>query len=360
MNSNWKKSAMHLEFDEKAVKTNLSVFSENDTVQTNDDDLVDMEIGRHGYYPSSVQEREELRKSYRISRDGADAKLSFHVTDSKGKNVADSFFHAGFIVTDKKITVKEGTTDENGVFVAEGKAAYEVNYVVEKDGYYMTSGTYKLSQARGADVRGGKWQPWNRTVRVTLKEKRDPIPMYVKEAKIFLPQKGELFGYDFEKGDLVTPYGKGEQADLLLMCTFEERGIPFSLDYKAELFITAVQQGEGVIVNTKDTESRFPSRHEAQKDGYEAQYHLITDRTSSKILQNVELSKTEYLTFCARIVRDEKSNIISSNYGKIDGGLEYGRNVKNPEGSAVFFTYYFNPTPNDRNLEFNGNNLFER
>ena len=320
-------------------------------------DPEDRKIGIQSYH--SEQEREDRRKWYNISRHGADAKITFHVTDSEGKNVSEASFHTGFIFNETSFTVVEGETDKNGVFVAEGKTSYDVNYVVQKDGYYKTSSTLYFSKRGGNDVIAGKWQPWNPTVRVKLKEIRKPTPMYMKRAEVFLPQKGEPFGYDFEKGDLVAPHGKGEQTYLLLMCTFEDRGTPFSLDYKTEFFITMPQQMGGVIVNAKDMENRFVYRHEAQEHDYQPEFYLITDRTQSKILKSIELPKTEYLTFQSRVVQDENGKIISAHYGKIDN-IEYGRNVKNPEGSAVFFTYYFNPTPNDRNLEYDGSNLFGR
>jgi len=344
--------------NDQPVESTLTHVSGSGIITTNDNALVDLEIERHGYSPSSEQEREELRTSYLVSRYGANAKLTFHVTDSMGRNVSDADIKVALGASETS-TLKKGKTDENGIFVAEGKTDPEVVYTVEKDGYYRTHATDWLSRRKGADVKNGKWQPWNPTIEVTLKEKRNPIPMHTKEAKIFLPKQGESFGYDFEKGDLVAPHGKGEQADVLLMCTFEERGAPFSLDYKTELFITMPQQMGGVIVNAKDTESQFVYRHEAQESGYESQFYLITDRTESKILKNIELPKTDYLTFQSRVVKDENGKIISANYGKMDN-MEYGRNVKNPEGAAIFFTYYFNPTPNDLNLEFDGNNLFKR
>ena len=52
----------------------------------------------------------------------------------------------------------------------------------------------------------------------------------------------------------------------------------------------------------------------------------------------------EYLIFRTRIVKDEKGNIVSANYGKIYGGI---RTVGFFGASAI----YFNPAANDTNLE---------
>jgi hypothetical protein len=52
-------------------------------------------------------------------------------------------------------------------------------------------------------------------------------------------------------------------------------------------------------------------------------------------------------------VLDDKGDIVSANYAKLVGDIDLHA-VR-----GVSFTYYFNPTPNDRNLEFNpGRNLF--
>ena len=60
--------------------------------------------------------------------------------------------------------------------------------------------------------------------------------------------------------------------------------------------------------------------------------------------------------FRVRTKKDEAGKIVSANYGKIRGPLDFGfRGRRNGLG----MTYYFNPTPNDRNMEFDpSRNLF--
>ena len=343
-----------------SAKNNDGALSENDIVLTHDVDLnlVDIEVEKHGYHPSTKQERDTLRKSYLIARDGADAMLTFHVVDATGQSVPDALFHAEFIFNEESFTEMNGKTDKNGMFVAKGKTSFEVNYVVQKDEYYQTSTTYKFNKQQGDDVKNGKWTQWNPMVKVTLKEKRNPIPMYAQGITIKLPEKGKSFGVDFKVGDLVKPYGMGEHADLLVMCNIEERGHFF--DMKAELFVTAVHPDEGIIINTADNGSQLRSSHEAQESGYEPKYYLVEDRTAEKVLQKIEFTQTEYLTFRSRIVRDNEGEIISSHYGKITA-VEYGRFNARSSDARVSFTYYFNPTPNDRNIEYDPDeNLFDK
>ncbi|MDR0993898.1 MAG: hypothetical protein LBN38_04950, partial [Verrucomicrobiota bacterium] len=52
-------------------------------------------------------------------------------------------------------------------------------------------------------------------------------------------------------------------------------------------------------------------------------------------------------------ILDQDGNISSARYAKIYGPIEYGDDEKG--GGIVRFTYFFNPTPNDRNMEFDRN-----
>ena len=304
---------------------------------------------------------EPSSETRRTVRDGAKAKLTFRVADSQGHPVANAnvnvFFH---FLGGAKSYSSEYVTDTNGICVVEGVCSQRVNSLFTKDGCYQTEYEHKYltSYPTLDNVKDGKWQPWNPTIEITLKEKRNPISMYAKTANVSLPKRGEAFGFDMKKGELVKPHGNGEQADLLFMCNIEERG--HILDFKKELFVSAVQPEEGVIVNAMEG-SQFRTIYEAQENGYSPWFYQVTDRTRSSILQTIEWNGTEYLTFRSRIVRDHEGKIISSHYGKIVSMRTYGADEKNPNGARVSFTYYFNPTPNDRNIEYDPNeNLFDK
>jgi len=61
------------------------------------------------------------------------------------------------------------------------------------------------------------------------------------------------------------------------------------------------------------------------------------------------------LVFRVRSKTDAKGNVVEANYGKIYGKFDFAHGPK----KFVIFSYTFNPTPNDRNLEFDGKtNLF--
>jgi hypothetical protein len=58
-----------------------------------------------------------------------------------------------------------------------------------------------------------------------------------------------------------------------------------------------------------------------------------------------------------RVRRDGEGKIVSANYAKVIGDFR----VSTPGPGGFSLTYYFNPTPNDRNLEFDPDkNLFPK
>ena len=301
----------------------------------------------------SRQEKDEQRKWYRVHRDGADIKLTFHVTDSMGQDVPDATVEAGFFKNDDR----KGETDENGLFTAEGKTWGELTCFVKKDGHYDTRVVCHFD-SEDDDVKNGKWVPLHRTIEVTLKEKRNPIPMYVKQIGIRVPKKGEAVGVDLKVGDLVSPHGKGEYAHIMLKC-WGDKPIPLTLAVSRYLTLSLDNEGEGFIRGGKDLQSAFYSLHEAPENGYEQAISFCYRRTNDKVLEEGELPKSEYLIFRTQVEPGKDGEIEKAHYGKIYS-MWFDISANDREGAAISLTYYLNPTPNDRNLEFDPDkNLFE-
>ena len=59
-----------------------------------------------------------------------------------------------------------------------------------------------------------KWQPWNPTVDIVLKQVIKPISMYAKRINKQPPANAKPVGYDLMVGDWVAPHGKGENTDI--------------------------------------------------------------------------------------------------------------------------------------------------
>ena len=284
------------------------------------------------------------------------AKLTFRVTDSLGTPVTNAEVGVSFYLWSEKPSGAVGKTDTNGLFTVEGLCSVDANCSFVKDGYYLTKYRHTFPNPRFEPnaVKAGKWQPWNPTTAIMLKEKRNPIPMCVKSAGFRLPKKGETFGFDFKAEDLVEPHGKGTQADILLKC-WGDKPIPLTHAVSRFLTLSWDNGNEGVIRKVRDLQSMFHSLHEAPDNGYNQKINLCYRRTNDKVLENNEFPENEYLIFRSRVELDDEGKIVKAHYGKIFD-IWFDISANNLEGAAVRFLYYFNPNENDRNLEYDGKN----
>ena len=209
--------------------------------------------------------KEVARALQKAFNDGAKAKLTFHVTDSFGNPVANADVDGGFFLS-KGSKQFSGKTDTNGMYTAEGLCSHDMGCQFIKEGYYETKFKHEFTSYDPNVLKDGKWQPWNPTVEITLKEKRNPIPMYAKRVELVLPKTNETFGVDFEAGDLVAPHGKGKVADMTLTYVFS---VPPAdggkQEYSAHFSLGSANRYEGVAVMPSDTWSDLRSAYEVQR-----------------------------------------------------------------------------------------------
>ena len=292
---------------------------------------------------------------------GARGRVTLRVTDSTGKPVEHAQLSLALFPSDSygSADVREGQTDTNGCFGIEGTTVGDMTYTITKNDYYKTTEEY-LFYRRGENcVQNDRWQPWNPTSTVVLKEHRNPVAMYAKEVDVRIPVRDQAIGFDLEKGDWVTPHGQGTLADLLIKYTAAYEG-PQAFSKRIELSFSNPR--DGVQAFALDRTSEFRSLYTAPEEGYTPILIDEQARTRTKILKRSEIAKDQYLVFRVRSVTNEEGRIVTANYGKIyspnllDPIIEYGRMG---DTDRLMFTYYFNPTPNDRNMEFNpARNLF--
>jgi hypothetical protein len=147
-------------------------------------------------------------------------------------------------------------------------------------------------------------------------------------------------GYDLVAGDWDAPYGKGVNRDLIVKEEFNKQS---ATDYSYRLIIGFPNAGDGIQAFTvPDTErgSSLRSPPEAPADGYQAQLIREDYHHPGKAGTSDHDESRNYF-FRVRTVLDSNGNVKSALYGKIYGDLE-----------LMNFSYYLNPTPNDRGIEF--------
>ena len=275
-----------------------------------------------------------------------------------------------------------GLTDEAGHFIAKGDGQMGMRLVVTKEGFY----DYGIKSGKSLEM----FTKEPSTIKHTalLRRIKEPIPLYSKvitEATPFRPYKIPVekkpIGFDFLVSDWVKPHGKGEVADILFC--YEKEFVDYDLgnwsleklryenrmkyerqgrhwdedvfkeevgiwDSRLEVSFPNKKEGLQQVEGQFNVHSALRMPHLAPEHGYESGY------TEKKKTDPWDLARDDMGYFLrTRVKLDEDGEIESANYAKIYGEIEFL-----PTG-YVYFHYYFNPTPNDRNLEFDTKrNLF--
>jgi hypothetical protein len=278
------------------------------------------------------------------------------------------------------------TTDAKGTVRESEKVVTSLLVNVEKPGYYPLR--YERALIR-MDVDWKKIREFE--LPLVMRQIKQPVPLYAKKFSAIVPTYDKPVGFDFETGDWVAPHGTGKSPDMLL--DFSRRMVGYvdgeeyevllarivkrhrenphaqksyfdsleksygkldrsdyrqAINLKAgkwdgNLSVTFPNPQEGIADAKKDYchYSKLTLPHESYLDGYSEIVHIETDNHTPK---NTPPDPAYFVR--TRVKLDEKGEIASANYAKITSPIHF-----DPRG-RVDFTYVFNPTPNDRNLEF--------
>ena len=232
------------------------------------------------------------------------------------------------------------------------RGRFGINLYPAPDEYYITwPPHYEFDE-----VVDGRWVPENPTIEVVLKRIKNPIPMYAKGVGLVrgldIPVLGKELGFDLIEADWVAPYGKGRVSDLVF--SMESRFVSI-YDFDCSLTISFSNAGDGLIGVKKPLNqgSRLRLEYYAPVGGYAPVLERKAFAHSKMEPMTVGYDKEQNYYFRIRTVLDENGEVESAHYGKIHGDIEFWPNRK------IRFRYYLNPTPNDRNLEFDPErNLF--
>ncbi|HRK14113.1 MAG TPA: Ig-like domain-containing protein [Prosthecobacter sp.] len=241
----------------------------------------------------------------------------------------------------------QGVTNKEGrVTITRPTANGFVYYGSWAEGYYRTSNlTYQFKAHKD-----GQWTPSNPTLRVVLKRVGDPVPMYARKVATEIPAVDQVIGFDLMIGDWVIPHGKGLRGDLL--CKVVRRFVNWK-DHDVALEITFPNEKDGLapIIEktppTRGSELRLPRT--APEDGYRNKLATAIRRQPGGPSNEDAKTEMNYF-FRVRTVLDEKGDIKSALYGKMHGDIRL--DPINSKTSFIIFDSYLNPTPNDRNVEW--------
>lgn len=291
------------------------------------------------------------------------AAFSVRAVDEGGKPVPEATVNIDFyrspglgegagLVMDRSA---EFRTDTNGVATVEGRCNGSVGWNVEKAGFYRTIGPDTILSPAGVN----RWAAEKEMYEVELRAIGNPIPMYARHMRhMLIPEHNTALGFDLVKGAWLPPHGAGEVADFVvsLNCEFGGTRRDGNLLFEAKLSLSFSNEGDGIqeIEREPLRGSVFRLPRFAPEDGYTPVWTSETYARETK--DYCVFKENQNFIFRVRTLKDEQGNIISAQYGKIAGPIFY---EVRESGATMKFTYYLNPTPNDRNLEFDpSRNLF--
>ena len=315
----------------------------------------------HEFSPEFAKIYNEAQRSEvkHAQRYGAKAKVIYHVVDDDGRPLEN--VQVGYRWQNdypRKTWGGYAMTDTDGVVVLQDNVGSQIMVSVSRERYYGAWDKLLFFWREGVSplVKDGKWQPYGENRTIVLKRVKKPVEMKFHSWGIdgyCAPVTNVWVGLDLECGQWCKPYGAGKHEDVLVRFSgiVKDR---FARDTLAEFSFTNVPYA-GFYVLQKDSASSMETCYEASTNDamYIDNKFFFKSKTAKGMPKGekefVHLESGKYMVFRTRCTVDESGKLISANYGKICGAL-YGGMMKllfHGDGSGI----YFNPTPNDPNLE---------
>lgn len=298
---------------------------------------------------SSCQEIKE--KNYR---------LTVEVKDPAGIPISNVKAITGKLIPSNKGggMLANSVTVESDAANTEGKIQLEYKSLPEPEGtlsvfgngYYSSFYSFIWSSPEG-------YEDTNRSsaVQAVLKPIKNPIQMAARtfdNARIMIPSFGADYGYDLELSALVPPHGNGKHSDIIFYVTGSNDG-----KGKGQIQMTVRGNGEKTgfvefLTPERERGSIFISDYTAPAEGYTNGLSFKFD--SDDMAAAMSQRKDQNYYFRVRCQLNPDGSIKSCHYGKLYGPFTFW-NIPIVQGGVASFglhTSYFNPNPNDRNVEF--------
>ena len=283
------------------------------------------------------------------------AKLTAKVLDESGNPFPNIDVQIGFEdPKTRRMVYAKGKTDTDGLFTAEGDCDGSMAGGLQKDGYYWSGIPFKITGDEG-----NHWLPWNPTCVTVLRPIGRPVALYAKTVSTQIPKTNEPCGYDLEAGDWVAPNGKGMKKDLIFTLHQDYHGVQ-NYDLGGELTFAGARDGlQETSIPAIGKNSAFKWERQAPENSYQAKFSIQNKWSPQEKPIRSFKSPDDWQGYFFRVRTVEQNNqIVSAHYGKIRGGI-YVYPDRKSDKPKIVFTYYYNPTPNDRNLEWDTKqNLF--
>ena len=237
-------------------------------------------------------------------------------------------------------------TDSSGEAVSRVKSHDgDFRVYLTAEGYYEESDTTnRFAASYDMMQKHYVFSEKEKSLMYVLRKVKNPIKMKTSHSlKWRIPLKQGVYPFDLEIGDWVAPRGKGRTTDLEIVYNQAE----VTETNKICSGLLRFPCG-GAYVRAKHNSRSFPSDYEAKTNEvyvaeFPFEYYFDKTGNSKHVGKNI-LKDSQYFVFRVREKRDNEGNVVSANYGKIYGQLK-------TFGCLFFEKGFFNPTPNDTNIE---------
>lgn len=295
-----------------------------------------------------IDARSMDRAQFLASQGGALAKECLHIVDQDGMPVAGARVWGGMKCGDgyDDFVPISDVSDTNGVCVVRGVCTDMIRCDVTKRGYYPSEFVL-LDYCYTHSLSNGMWHPYGQGRKVVLKQVKDPARLcsFSEELQdMKIPVFGEWIGFDFERQDWTTPYGKGVFRDVLLRFTAEVKSLK---EFRYEMDVSFTNNPcAGAYVLKMDKASALMTEYFAQTNAqYEVSFRFVNERTPGGRRHANFLDNDSYLVFRTRTRIDDDGNLTGAHYGKILGRWISGA------ANMLLSDGCFNPKENDVSLE---------
>ena len=285
-------------------------------------------------------------------RNGAATQLKVCIVNDEGGMVSNATIKVfmGMNFRSKGYWI-EGETDEDGIFLAQGKTCGdEIEILVSKEGFYTSK--RKLSVAEMGhehEVKDGKWLPYGVVETLQLRHIHNPVALcsFGFGSGKDVPSTNVWIGVDMACGDFIKPYGKGERADFEVMVEWDGRPPVDCKHCTAHLRFVGLLSGGYYAANVQESEYPYVYRANANNN-FSLRHVKVICRGEERQDKECPLGNGNVLVTRTRCVLDDKGRLKSACYGFIrifDADASWdGR-------PTMRLAWVFNDNENDTNLE---------
>ena len=295
------------------------------------------------------------RDFYRAIESGATAQLTVKVVDDVGRPVGGVNIEARFAPAfnapgEKKLF----TTDTNGIAIVSGRTGKSVSLRTTKDGFYGSSEKIDYV-ALGQGVKGVKWLPWGMKKEIVLRPVKKPKTEQFKiRGYKHTKRLNEWLRFDLEYGDFVSPDGKGKTGDFEVLFNWDGGmgnkytgmgvKIRFMDKYSGGCYVNKVMcsdfSGAYAFPLSQDVHPEFS--------------YFVREKRNHDTGELIEREARKFDETKALLVRSRceidplTGKLLKCHYSQISD-IQFGCN--SDEGIVFLVKSFYNPTPNDTNLE---------